>query len=113
MRLREIVDELHLSVRTGDERLDQEVTGGYAGDLLSDVIAWSRMGQLWVTMQVNVNIVSVAVLKNLAGIVIVRGRQPDEDAVKKAVEAKIPIIISDMPAFETVSKIYGLVWSRG
>jgi len=67
MRLREVVEGLHLSVRRGEDQLDQDVTGGFAGDLLSDVIAHSKAGDVWVTMQVHVNIVAVAVLKPSAG----------------------------------------------
>ena len=56
MKLREVVESLHFAVRTGEDRLDQDVTGGYAGDLLSDVIANSKAGNVWVTMQVHANI---------------------------------------------------------
>jgi hypothetical protein len=38
MKLKEIVDRLELKVAAG-ENLDQEVAGGYASDLLSDVMA--------------------------------------------------------------------------
>lgn len=109
MKLKEIVERLHLSVRCGEDRLDQLVTGGYASDLLSDVIANSKAGNVWVTMQVHANIVAVAVLKDLAGIIVVQGRQPAEDTLKKAKEEKVPILVSDLPAFETVGKLHPLI----
>jgi hypothetical protein len=109
MKLREVVESLHLSVRSGEDRLDQAVTGGYAGDLLSDVIANSKAGNVWITMQVHVNIVAVAVLKDLAGIIIVQGRQPSEETLKKAKEEKVAIAVSDAPAFETGGRLYTLI----
>jgi hypothetical protein len=109
MKLSEVVDRLHLSVRCGADRLDQEVTGGYAGDLLSDVIANSKPGNVWITMQVHTNIVAVAVLKELAGIIIVQGRHPAEDTLKRASEEKMAIVVSDVPAFETAGRLYSLV----
>jgi predicted methyltransferase len=109
MKLREIVEKMHLSVRCGEESLDGVVSGGYASDLLSDVIANSKAGNVWITMQVHVNIVAVAVLKDLAAIVIVQGRQPAEETLKKAKEEKVAIIVSDLPAFETAGKLHALL----
>ena len=109
MKLREIVERVHFSVRCGEESLESAVTGGYASDLLSDVIANSKAGNVWITMQVHVNIVAVAVLKDLAGIVLVQGRQPAEETLKKAKAEKVTIIVSDLPAFETAGKLYALL----
>lgn len=109
MTLSEMAKALGLTVRCGEAFLEREVTGGYAGDLLSDVIGNSRAGSLWVTMQVHVNIVAVAVLKELAGIVLVQGREPAEETLKKAVEEHIPILISPLPAFETAGKLAALL----
>ena len=39
VKLTELVRELKLSVRSADGDLEREVTGGYASDLLSDVLA--------------------------------------------------------------------------
>lgn len=109
MKLRDVVKELQLSVRCGGNRLDQEITGGYAGDLLSDVIANSQAGNLWVTMQMHANIVAVAVLKDLAGIIIVQGRAPAEDTLTRATEENVPILVSEEQAFRTIGKLYALL----
>ena len=112
MKLREIVETLCFSVQCGEDHMDDQVSGGYASDLLSDVIANSKAGNVWVTMQVHVNTVAVAVLKELAGIIIVQGRQPAEDTLRKAREEKVAIIVSNLPAFETVGKIHSLLEGR-
>jgi serine kinase of HPr protein (carbohydrate metabolism regulator) len=108
MTLRDIVNKLQLSVRSGADQLDRQVTGGYSSDLLSDVIANSKAGNVWITMQVHMNIVAVAVLKELSAIVIVQGREPAEGAVKKAQEQHITLLVSPLPAFETAGKLYSL-----
>lgn len=109
MTLNDVVERLHLTLRTGEERLGQTVTGGYAGDLLSDVIANSKAGSVWVTMHTHENIVAVAVLKDLAGIVIVQGRQPAPETMQKAAKEKVAILVSDLPAFETVGRLSSLL----
>jgi hypothetical protein len=84
------------------------VTGGYASDLLSDVMANSREGDIWVTMQRHVNIIAVAQLNGLSGIVIVNGRQVEPDTLRRAAEERIPLISTPLQAFEAVGILHGL-----
>jgi serine kinase of HPr protein (carbohydrate metabolism regulator) len=109
MTLKDIAEQMHLSVRTGTNRLDQVVTGGYASDLLSDVIANGKAGTIWVTMHTHENIVAVAMLKDLAGIIIVRGRQPAPETMQKATRENVVIMVSDLPAFETIGMLSSLL----
>ena len=74
MELTDLVTTLDLEIKCARGFLGNTVTGGYVSDLLSDVIANSRQGDLWVTLQIHLNIVAVASLKEIAGIVIVGGR---------------------------------------
>jgi serine kinase of HPr protein (carbohydrate metabolism regulator) len=111
MTVKEIIEKLHLNVLTGQEKLEVEVTGGYTSDLLSDVIANSKEGNLWITLQIHQNTVAVAKLKDLAGIIIVNNREPDEDTLKKATEESVPILCSDDMAFVVSGKLYELTSS--
>lgn len=108
MKLNELVEKLNLDVRSARGNLDSEVSGGYASDLLSDVLANSREGNIWVTLQIHQNIVAVATMKDLAGIILVNGREPEEETVEKADEEDIVIMISELPAFELVGRLYKL-----
>ena len=108
MKLAELVDILDLEVRSARDRLDVEVTGGYASDLLSDVIGNSREGNVWVTLQIHQNIVAVANMKDLAGIILVSDREPEEDTLEKAEKERIPVMVSKLSAFELVGRLYGL-----
>jgi len=79
MKIVELVEKLNLDVRSAKENLDREITGGYASDLLSDVLANSKDGNLWITLQLHQNIVGVASMKDLAGIILVNGREPEPE----------------------------------
>jgi len=109
MRLEELARELGLEVRCAPERLDREVAGGYVGDLLSDVIANSREGEVWITRQVHQNIVAVASLKDLAGVILIQGSEPAPDTLAKAESERIPLFVSELPAFELAGRIYQLL----
>ena len=102
----DIAKFFELETRAGKGHLDEEVTGGYASDLLSDVIAHSRKGNLWVTIQTHPNIVAVATMKELAGIILTGGREPDPETLQKAEEEGIPILVSPVFTFELVGRLY-------
>ncbi len=106
MKLNEIVEKLGFEVKVGADHLDMEITGGYASDLLSDVLANGEEGNIWVTLQTHQNIVAIASIKELAGIVLVNGRQPTEETVSRAEEEDIPLMISSLPAFELIGRLY-------
>jgi len=106
MKLKELIEKFNLEVKCAANKLDREIKGGYISDLLSDVIANGKDDDLWITLQIHQNIVGVASLKNLAAIVIINGRQPEEETVKKAENEGIPIMVSKLPAFELVGRLY-------
>ena len=108
MKVSEIVDRLGLTVKAGSSGLDREVTGGYASDLLSDVIANARDGDIWVTLQVHQNVVAVAMLTRIAAVILVGSREPAEDAAESADAEGIPVLSTGMTAFETVALLHDI-----
>jgi predicted transcriptional regulator len=108
MNVEEIQEKLELETLAGKKGLDKEVSGGYCGDLLSDVMAGAEAGSLWFTVQSHQNIVAVAVLRELAGIVLVNGRAPDDDTKAKAEDEGIPILVSRSPAYHLAGRLYEL-----
>jgi len=109
MTLAFLVKQFDLKIACGEDRLEQEVKGGYVGDLLSDVIANSTQGNIWITRQSHQNIIAVASLKEHAGIILALGIEPSEDTLKKAAQEGIPVFVTDLPSFEIAGKIYSLM----
>lgn len=105
MKLSALIPQVGLRVFAGAARLDREVTGGYVSDLLSDVMAHSRAGDLWVTLQAHENAVAVAVLRDLAGILLVGGRSPDAETIARAEAEGIPIVGTPQRGFEVVARL--------
>jgi len=108
MKLKEICRELGLEVRTAKEKLGREVTGGYASDLLSCVMARAQSGNIWVTLQGHPNIVAVASLLNLAGIVLTEGVEPDAGTLTKAEEEGVAILTTPLTSYSVVGKLFDL-----
>lgn len=104
--LKNIIETLNLQVACGEEFLDKEVEGGYVSDLLSDVMANVKKNSIWITIQTHPNIVAVAVLKMLSGILLAGGQQPEEATIEKAMTKNVAILTSPLPAFELAGKLY-------
>ncbi len=108
MTLSDLATRLELRAFTTGIPLDRPVGGGYASDLLSDVIGHARKDDLWLTMQVHPNIVAVAVLKELAGIVLVGDRPPASETLAQAEREKIPVLGTSLSTFELAGRLYGM-----
>ncbi len=108
MTIQEMLQQVELEVKSASDHLDAEVTGGYSGDLISAMMANAKQDDVWVTWHVHPNIVAAAVIVKLAAIILVSGRQPEQETIQKAQQEDIPILVSKLPAFEVVGKLYGI-----
>jgi predicted transcriptional regulator len=107
MLLSSIVEKLNLDQVTADTT-DREITGGYASDLLSDVLANAKDGYIWVTNQKHQNCAAVASLLGISAIIIAGGMAPDENTVEKATAEHIPLFTTNMATFEVCGKLFAL-----
>lgn len=106
MKVKEIVRRFSLKTVAGERGLDHQITGGYCGDLLSDVMAHAEKGEVWITIQRHQNIVAVALLKELAAILLANGLQADQETIAKADEEDIPLLVSSLPAYQLAGQLY-------
>jgi len=106
--LKALVEKLDLKVICGEESLDNEVKGAYISDLLSDVMGTAEQGAVWVTLQVHLNIIAVATLKELSAILCVKGRVPDEETLEKARSQDVVILSSTMSTYEVAGRLWDL-----
>ena len=84
MKVSELMEALNLKLLTEDVALDGEVKGGYASDLLSNVMGQAEPDMVWVTMQGHQNIAAVASLIGLAAVIVAGDAPVAEDTLKKA-----------------------------
>ncbi len=99
MRVRDIAQALNLNLVAGERGREREITGGYAADLLSCVMARAKEGNIWATLQAHPNVIAVAVVLNLAGVIITEGAPIGEDAIARANDEGIPLLASPHTTF--------------
>lgn len=99
MYLQELEEKLNVTaVSNGEE--NPAVTGCYIGDLMSLAMARLEEGNLWITIQTNLNVIAVAALKEAAGVILADGAVPDANALAKAKEEGIFLYTSEQSAYE-------------
>jgi predicted transcriptional regulator len=106
MLVKDLVEKFDLSVAAGEKALDREVMDGYCGDLLSEVMGNAPAGCAWLTVQGHQNIVAVAVLREMAAIIITGGQEPDEETIAKANQEGIPILLWPNSSFRLAGRIF-------
>lgn len=106
MKLKELIEKCGLVAANDCVDENRDITGAYASDLLSDVIANAKKNFVWITLQTHLNIVAVAVLKELSAIIIVNNKEVDKDTLQKAEEEKVTILKTGLNTFQISGKIY-------
>jgi hypothetical protein len=107
MLVRQAIKELGLNLTAGS-KIDVEITGGYASDLLSCVMAGAKAGNVWVTLQGHPNVIAVASLIELSAVIITEGVSPDPETIYRAQETGIPLLTTAQDTFTTVVALAGL-----
>lgn len=86
----------------------REVDGVIVSDMLSDVMASAKSGNLWVTVQTHKNVVPAANLVDASAIVITSGKKVPQETLDLANQHSIAILSTPLSSFELVGKLYAL-----
>lgn len=109
MKLQEVKEILDADVIVGTEKLDMEVKTAFGADLMSDVLAFAKPKSLLLTGLTNDQVIKTAATRNIAAIILVRGKKPSSEAINAAKELQIPILATKYILFETA----GILYSKG
>ena len=74
--------------------------------MMSDVLAFAAPGGLLLTGLRNVQSVITSHVAEVRAIVYVRGKVPDEEAIKLAEQKGIPLLSSRLSMFEACGRLY-------
>ncbi len=84
---------------------DKEVTGAYAGDLLSWVMGRANEGDAWITVMTNANVIAVATLTDVAMVVVSDGSEIPPELVTLASEKGVNLYSSNRTTYELCAAI--------
>jgi len=109
MTLGQLAHALNFEILTGDINLEKVIKTGYVSDLLSDVIANAEEDSVWITVQRHINILGVAKLKDIVGIIIPRSLHIENEIIEKAINERIAILKDRRSSFEIAGLVYNLL----
>jgi hypothetical protein len=108
MTLKDLVQALDLSELTPAGNGNEDVTHGYASDLLSDVLAHAPAGGVLVTLQVHLNVIAVASHAGLKAVIFSCGRTPEGEVLERAAGEGLSLFGCKADTFEIVGRLYEL-----
>ena len=105
MKVADLIPLLQAENLTPALDLDREITCGYTCDLLSWVMAHGAEGMAWVTVQTHMNVIAVAVLADMACVIMPENIMMEEDSVKKAADEGLAVLKSPLTAYAICGKM--------
>ena len=110
MNVKELKENLNLEYICNEGLAETKtVTGCYCGDLLSWVMSRASEGDAWLTVMGNVTSIGVAVLADVACIILTENAPADKDAIKRAEENDVIILGTSKNAYEIAVEISKLI----
>lgn len=98
MTVKEFAERNGLVLETGEG--EREFTGVYCCDLLSIVMGRAPADCAWVTVMGNMNAVAVAVLADVACIVLAEGMGLDNESRARAAQENVAVIRTPLPVYQ-------------
>ena len=106
MTTHDIIKEIGLKLLSESEA--REIDGVFVSDMISDVMAGAKSGNLWLTIQTHKSIIPAANLVDVSAIIITGKKEVPQETTDLATKYKIGIFSSELPTFELVGKLYSL-----
>ena len=106
MTVADIRDILKAKVICGEQYLDREVHTGCGSDMMSDVLAFVKDQCALLTGLCNLQVIRTSEMMDIACIIFVRAKIPDETMIELAMELKIPLLCTNYRMFAACGKLY-------
>lgn len=106
MTIAEIAAFLDAAWLCCEEEAQREIHSAFASDMMSDVLAYVQEDTLLLTGLVNSQSVRTCEMLDVPCIVFVRGKEPQPDAIEKAMEIGLPALKTPYTMFEVCGRLY-------
>lgn len=105
LTVKDFSEKLNLKYLCNEQESEnQQINGCYCGDLLSWVMSRAKEDNIWLTVMGNVNSIGVAVLTDVACIVLTENAPLDDNAKEKATENGVIILTTEKTSYEVAAE---------
>lgn len=112
MTLEDVLVHLQGDILTPDMRRSTPLSGVFASDLMSDVLAFAHSGTLLLTGLANIHVIRTATLADIAAVIFVQGKRPAHDIIEEARKNALPLATTPFPMFEACARVSTLLDGR-
>ena len=106
MKVSDLIPLLNAQNLTPDADTAREVLCGYTCDLLSWVMAHGIEGMAWVTVQTHMNVVAVAVLAEMACVILPENIDMEQPSLDKATAEGLCVLRSPLSGYEICGRMH-------
>ncbi len=106
MTIREIAERIDAVICAEPDQIDEDMTGAFGSDMMSDVLAFAENRDVLLTGLLNPQIVRTAHMLDMRCIVIVRGKTATEEIKRLAAENGIALLETKLTMYEASGKLY-------
>jgi len=106
MTIREIAERIDAVVHAEPEQLDEDMTGAFGSDMMSDVLAFAENRDVLLTGLLNPQIVRTAHMLDMRCIIVVRGKTATEEIRRLAADNRIALLETKLTMYEASGKLY-------
>ena len=106
MTIREIAERIDAVVYAEPDQIDEDLTGAFGSDMMSDVLAFAENRDVLLTGLLNPQIVRTAHMLDMRCIIIVRGKTATEEIKRLAADNQIALLETKLTMYEASGRLY-------
>ena len=106
MTIREIAERIEAVVYAEPDQIDEDLTGAFGSDMMSDVLAFAENRDVLLTGLLNPQIVRTAHMLDMRCIIIVRGKTATEEIKRLAADNQIALLETKLTMYEASGRLY-------
>ena len=106
MKISEIRDILKADVLVGEDQLDKSVVAAGGADLMADVLSAVTQEAVLLTGLTTEQVLRTARVADVACVVFVRGKKPDQPVLELAQTFDLPVLLTRYSLFVASGRLY-------
>ena len=106
MKVKELLNLIAAENLTPAADLEKDILCGYSCDLLSWVMKNGQEGMAWVTVQTHMNVIAVAVLAEMACVILPESIDMEQDVLDKAQAEGLCVMKTALSSYEICGRMH-------
>ena len=99
MTIREMAERIDAVVYAEPDQLDEDLSGAFGSDMMSDVLAFVKDKAVLLTGLMNPQVIRTAEMMDIETVIFVRGKKPDDAIVGMSKMKDIVVMTTEYPLY--------------